>query len=234
MVELHRKYLFSKTNKIILKILIIMVTIILLLSIGMNYPDDERWSNRINCLNNYLQNMIFTIKFVGIIFSCYIMGNAFNNYNDNYSVLFLRHRKERIKYFMGKVFSLFIFISSIIFIVLTIASFILYTYCNWFYDYIIILKISFRLTTIILTYGIISTVVTIIFKTSLAFVIPIILFICIDVLNDTIGDSNFYNNILLFLPNFDITNLIIPSLTNLVVILCYIVLGTILYYFRNE
>ena len=234
MFRLHRKYLFSKVNKFILKILIVIVTVILLLSIEMNYSYDERWLNRTSCLDNYFQNMIFTIKFIGLIFSCYIMGYAFNNYNDNYSVLFLRDRKGRIKYFIGKVVSLCTFINFVILILLMLASFILYTYCNWFYDYIMILKISFRLTTIILTYGLISAIVTIIFRSSFAFVIPIILFICVDVLNDTIGDSSLYNNILIFLPSFDIGNLIVPSIINILLILCYTAAGTILYYFRNE
>lgn len=234
MFKLHRKYLFSKTNRIILKILIIIVTIIFLISIEVNNSNNERWLNRTSCLDNYLQNMIFTIKFIGLIFSCYIMGYAFNNCNDDYSVLFLRNRKDRIRYFIGKVVSLCTFINFIILVVLTIASFILYIYCNWFCDYIMILEISFRLTTIILTYGVISIIVTIIFRSSFAFVIPIILFICIDVLNDTVGDNDLYNNILIFLPNFDLTNLIIPSIINLVLILCYTAIGTIIYYFRSE
>lgn len=234
MFELHRKYLLSKTNKIIIRIGIIIITAILLMSIKVDCSNDVRWLNRVAYSDNYLQNMIFTIKFIGLIFSCYIMGSAFSNLNDGYSALILRTRKDRIKYYIGKTISLCLVVCFVIIMILIIGTLILYIFGNWFYDYRLILKVGFRLITIILSYGVMSTIVTIVFKTSFAFIIPIIIFLSMDVLGDVIGDSSIYYYLITFFPNFEMSNFVVASLINLFLISIYVIIGALLYYKTSD
>lgn len=234
MIELHRKYLLSKINIIVIGIVILMITIILFISIKPNYTQEIRWLNRETCTSNYLQNMLFTIKFMGVILASYLMGNAFNKNYDGYSVLFLRNKRGKIKYFFGKLLTLLLITSVIIIILLLIGTIILYSLGNWFNNWQTILKISLNLITLILIYGLISIILTIILRSSFAFVLSIVAFLAMEISIDIINEMTIFNILTIFLPVFNNLELNDSFIVNVMMIISYSLVGGISYYHQTN
>ncbi len=234
MLELHRKYLLSKINVIIIVIVILIITIVLLVSIKLNYSPEIRWLNRETCTSNYLQNMIFAIKLMGIIFASYLMGNAFNLYADSYSVLFLRNKVGKIKYFFGKLLMLLIVTTLLLGVLLLVGTTILYILGSWFTDWQIIFKISLNLITVILVYGLLSIIFTILFKSNFAFVLAIVAFLGMEISSDIINETNIYNVLSIFLPVLNYSDFIGNFVVNVMMICTYSLAGGILYYHQNN
>ncbi len=234
MLELHRKYILNRINMIIIGTIVFVITLILLFSIKIGWSTEVRWLNRDTCINNYLQNMVFTTKLIGIIFSCYLMGNAFNRYSDGYAVLFLRQQKERIKYYFCKLMALFLVNSLVIMLFMIIGTFILYLMGNWFNDYLMILRIGFNLLTITTIYGLLSIIISLILKSNFSFIVPFVLFLGMEVLADMIGETTIYNSLKIFFPTFNFysENRLIGE--NLLLIIAYSQLGGIIYYEKNN
>ncbi len=178
--------------------------------------------------------MVFTTKLIGIIFSCYLMGNAFNRYSDGYAVLFLRQQKERIKYYFCKLIALFLVNSLVIMSFMIIGTFILYLIGNWFNDYLMILRIGFNLLTITTIYGLLSIIISLILKSNFSFIVPFVLFLGMEVLADMIGETTIYNSLKIFFPTFNFysENRLIGE--NLLLIIAYSLLGGIIYYEKNN
>ena len=102
MNQIHRQYLFSKINIIIIFLVVVITIICYLSTIDITFNTYERWLNRKESWINFYNTTLFVGKFIGIILAVYIMGSSFAPNIDSYNVIFLKNRKNRIKYFLSK------------------------------------------------------------------------------------------------------------------------------------
>lgn len=233
MINLHRKYLFSKINLVVVIIIMFIISSVFVFSIKINWNQEYRWLYRNYCTENYLQNMIFTIKFIGIIFSCYLMGSSFTNSNDGYAILFIRFRKDRIKYFFSKFLSLIIVDSCLIGMIFIVGTFILYSFCQWYDNYRMLIAIAFNIITINIVYGLLSVIGTLLLKASFSFIIPFAIFLGIEIMIDLFGDSNYFMLFKTFFPTIVFGKEYYFQIFNILLIILYGLIGGIIYYQKS-
>lgn len=229
MNRIHRKYLFSKINVIIVLLVIFIAVLCYLSTINITFNNYERWLNRKETWINFYNTTLFVGKFIGIILSVYIMGSSFVPRIDGYNVLFLRNKKQRIIFFVSKSLTINIIIFLIISLIGLFGVLVMAGFSTWFNNFKDLIKLFINLAFLCLVYGNLSILLSITFKTELIVIVPFVLFIMIEVLID----NSLINYLLIFLPTLALDNSIYTSIHLLILIVIYNFIGCIIYYKKD-
>ena len=229
MNQIHRKYLFSKINVIIIFLVVVITIICYLSTIDITFNTYERWLNRKGLWINFYNTTLFVGKFIGIILAVYIMGSSFSPNIDSYNVIFLKNRKNRINYFLSKSLT----INSIIFLVIILIGLfgivIIAVFSSWFNNFLDLLLLFLNLALLSLVYGNLSIILTLLFKTQLIVIVPLVLFIMIEVLIE----ENFINYVLIFIPTINLDKLSFSTIHLIILIFFYNIINCIIYYNKD-
>ncbi len=132
LVKLHRKYLFSKINIIIIFILAIIAFIFAISTIKVFDSEVSRWMNRVLISENYEQSYLMFVKIIIIIFSSYLFGMAFSRQGDSYAAI-INPLINKGKYFITKVISLIMMYTMVWLILLFNYLLINILFNKWYY-----------------------------------------------------------------------------------------------------
>ena len=229
MNRIHRKYLFSKINVIIILSIILIACICYLFTIDLSYNTYEQWLNRNEVWINFHNTTLFVGKFIGIILAAYIMGTGFASNIDGYNVLFLRNKKNRIGFFISKTITINIIVFLIIEIIGMVGLIIISSFSSWFNYFKELFSLFFNLAFLSLVYGNISIILILIFKTTLVVVIPLVLFVMIEVLID----QSFINYLLVFIPTIHLESNLYTTIHLITLIVIYNFISCIIYYKKD-
>lgn len=198
MIKLHFNYLLTKVNILIFSIMLFIVLISNIIGINLFDSNVEEFINRENIIVNY-KNMYFLIcKLLNILFSCYLFGYSFYYNNDNYCVLIDSFRKNRFPYLISKVITL-----SMIVVFYNVVLYLFYLFIGvvgnkYFVFQIDVFSFFIKILFISLIYGFVSGVLTMFLKSYFVILVPYILFIVSEVLNES--GSGFIVFYQIFLP----------------------------------
>ena len=226
MQTIHRKYLLSKINVIIISIIIFVALFCYLSTVNINLNTYERWLNRKNGWVNFYNTTLFVGKFIGIIMGSFIIGTAFGKEQDSYNVLFLRNKKNRIQYFLSKSLTINFILFAIIFFLGVMGLLTISVFSSWFIDFNSLIKLFFGLGLVCLVYGNASVILILIFKSILVVLIPFVIFVMIEVLID----YDFISYVTIFFPTIKEGVSLLNVIHYLVlIILCNLISGLIYY-----
>lgn len=111
LIRCHLSYLLSRSSKIIIGLIILMLAILFLSnSIASNYNSVS------DNVNNYYLSSITIFKIIYVTLGCFIVNNFFNYKNDAYICLIIIGGIKKEKYFITKIISIFIVLIIVIFV----------------------------------------------------------------------------------------------------------------------
>ena len=151
MNSIHRKYLLSKTNVIIVSLIILLSLVCYLSTVNISFNNFERWLNRKESWINFYNTILFVGKFIGIILSILIIGTSFGKEQDGYNILFLRTKKNRVKYYFSKSLTVNSIVFSVIFVIGIIGIVAVSFFASWFnkFEELMILFINLSLISLV-------------------------------------------------------------------------------------
>lgn len=184
--KLHLKYFYNKVNIIILSILIMICIIALVVISRIFKPYSYRFMNQYEIVINYQIMTINLTKIIFPLFTCYLFGSSFLKINDDYRLIMLKNRKDRIKYFLSKlvVLSLIVLIFSLI--INSIYLLLGYLGIPNFTKYGIMNLTFLKVYFISLIYGLLSLLIVLISDHSLGYLLMMISYIIIQIMGDTL------------------------------------------------
>lgn len=199
LLNLQYKYLLTKTNKLIIALLLILGVLLEIIMVNPLELDQIAWMLRIDRFDNYEIYSLFYIKMVSIIFSCYLFGNYFFKNNDNYKEI-LNTRIGLLRYYLSKIFILSLLIGLFIFINLLIHINIGVLLSNWYYlNYEMILR-YLEIYWLAIVYGSISVLIICLTNSVYSILIPITLYIISEIIIDVKIADIMFNIIQLIIP----------------------------------
>lgn len=179
-IKLHLKYLITKTNIILFVILAITLSLFFIFSSNIFNSFDERWLDRDNIKQSYVEIIKNTLKVILPLISIFLFGNSFLNHQDNYLLLFHENRKIRISFFITKVLSICL-------VIIVIFIFTILQYSFWglvslptFMIKDIALEYWFKLFMISIIYSLFSIIIVTICNHSLGYIAVIIFYILLN------------------------------------------------------
>ncbi len=224
---LHFKYLYTRNNIILGSIGFSILILSFLISSNIFVKYETRWINQKEILISYQTLVINLSKIFIPLISCYLFGSSFQKINDDYKLIIIKKRSERIKYFISKQ--------------LVIASIVLVfcLLCNSFYLIFgivaipnfskegIINDIWLNLYLISVFYGLLSTLVVLITKSSFGYIIVVIIYFVIQILSEAISLKI---NILPYLINNFLSINIILLISEIIILMW----SNLLYYYNMD
>lgn len=187
-IKLHLKYLFNKNNYLILSIVLLIIVVSLIIISEPFSSYDEKWFYQTNFQESYYRTSMSVIKMLIILFSCFLFGNCFLPQYDNYVVLLVRDIQSRIKYFIAKIVAILV-----ILIVVNVTIYAIYIsvgklfIVNFHLNSHSTLNYA-KLFCQALGYGALATLMILIFRNSLGYIIPYVIYISLEIIN---SDSNY-------------------------------------------
>ena len=224
---LHFKYLHTRNNVILelIAFTILILSFLISSNIFVNY--EIRWVNQKEILISYQTLVINLSKIFIPLVSCYLFGSGFLKINDDYKLIIIKKRSERIKYFISKQ----IVIASIVLMFCLL--------CNSFYLIFgvaaipnfskegIINNTWLNLYLISVFYGLLSTFVVLITKSSFGYIMVVIIYFVIQILVEAVSLKI---NILPYLINNHLSINIILLISEIIVLIW----SNILYYYYMD
>ena len=200
MIQLHRKYLFTKTNKKILISLTFLFVLTLLIFIQPTKSLRDHWFNRYYEREDYLQNFLLVFQPLFVLVCSYLFGNFFSKQKDNYHLLIDSMGIHRKKYFLTKVLSILEVCVAFFAIIYLAYLTILLTFSPFDIIRLFDLKFFISIFLIAIVYGLQSVFVSLLLPSSFSFLFPYGMFIAMRILGDVIPDSMFLASLSLLFP----------------------------------
>ena len=183
------------------------------------------WLNKQQTIKVSIENIVFINKFISVLVGSFLFGNSFSLQQDAYNVLFLRSKKDKITYYLTKVFTI-TFVVFLIFVILSFSNILLFNYkVNYFKQIIDLVFINFDSLLLAYVYGMLSVVLIQMFKTQLVLILPLIMFIISDSIN-----TNFLE---VYFPTIRNIVLINDLIHKIFLFLIYSFFGGIIYYYKD-
>lgn len=212
LLKLHLKYFCNKVNIVILSILITVFIIALVIVSQIFKPYSYCFINQYEIVINYQIVTLNLTKIVFPLFACYLFGSSFLKINDDYRLIILKNRKDRIKYFFSKLVILSLIILIFILIINSIYLLLGYLAIPNFTKYGIINVTFLKVYFISLIYGLSSLLIVLISDNSLGYLLMMMSYIVIQIMGDTLTfnillfpylkDYHFSINIVLIITEF--------------------------------
>lgn len=175
LIKFHFNYIFNRTNLLLFLLLSIFIFLSnMFIVIGI---DDKAESNE--SFLYYLDSSFSIVSFIGVFFSTTLFSFSFLQKQDQYIYLVISNKISRINYFISKYFSICLLV--FFFIVENIVLFYLPTIFSDKIKYIDIniIKSFFDLYLLILFYGNISLLLTLLLDSIYVILFPFTLFLII-------------------------------------------------------
>ena len=183
MFNLHRKYLLSKINYMIILFIILVTLLVYFVLFNPFNNSYTHWLNKQESIKTSIDNIVFINKFIFVLIGSFLFGNSFSLQQDAYNVIFLRTKKDKVNFYITKILSI-ISIIAFIFVILCFSNLFLFNYkINYYSNIKDLVLINFESFLLALVYGSISIILILIFKTQLVLIVPLILFFISDGLN---------------------------------------------------
>lgn len=234
LIRIHLQYVLNKTIIIIFVLLSIFLLLYFLLISNSFSNYSYRWLGGDEINRQYYYSVVSIFKIIIPLFIVYIYGSSFLDENDNYRLLLINTKIDKIMYFITK----FISINIIVFV----AVFLLYTECIIVGE-IFIIKFNglqlidelFIIYLISILFGLEAIICTIITSKSVGYVFIIILFVIIEGILSYNGDEL---NILNYLfPSFIQTNdgfSLVMGYSHLIICIIFnLLISLILYHYKD-
>ena len=229
-VKLHLKYLITKTNLILFIILAITLSLFFILSSNIITDFNERWMDRDNLKQSYMEIMKNTLKVILPLISIFLFGNSFLSYQDNYILLFHKTRKIRISFFITKWISICL-------VMIVIFIFTIFQYSLWglislptFMLKDIEIEYWVKLFAITIIYSLLSIIIVTICNHSLGYIAIIIFYILLNAIFEI--NEALLNVLAWFFPLLTDKTCSISYLLFLLVVYFYV--AFIIYYKQNR
>lgn len=159
--------------------------------------------NRKSYAMTYQTNMQIIMKLTVVLISCYLFGSSFCHHQDQYGVLILSYhhqRKNRILYFLTKFYALGSIVIGFCLFCFISYGVLGYLFSNWF----IVEKQIFSFLVILilcgLTYGAMAGVLALITNNWFSSLIPYVIFLVSDFMNEYARGSTFNKIFSFFFP----------------------------------
>jgi len=226
LIRLHIKYLFNKINIAIFLVLLAFLFLFHLITSNAFSGFDVRYFNRESYLISYNETLFSVLKIIMPVFSIFIFGNSFTDSFDNYNLLIIRKRSERIKFFLTKeiaiiIFNIAIFLIAFI-IYFTFGSLFVVGFTPFIYPWI-------SISVVALAYGNICVFIINIIKHNFGILLVIITYIIITAISDLWDYETSLINIII--PLFSNQLKLLPI--NALALLNYLYLGSFSYYKKS-
>lgn len=232
LIKLHRNYLFSKINLIIMFIVILIGLILSFILINPFELVSQKWSNRLISSSSYEQNNLIYTKILMVLFASYLFGIYFSKSGDDYSVLLLCKINKNM-YFITKVMTVVLTLFSVILLMFFSHISIGMLFNRWYYFNINLFKDYCDIFLVSLSYGFLSLSCIRIFKSLYTVIIPFSLYLVSEIIVDY-GTTNILVKIIcLLFPTTYLTDgkiILIYGVVHLIVIdIMYLLLSHLIY-----
>lgn len=232
LIKLHINYLLNKINTLLLGTLALIVLILLVISSKVFMDFSTKWLDRANYYSNYVSVTTNIFKIIIPIFSIFLYGSSFLYINNDYSLIIIKERKNKVVFYITKILSL-TFVNTIIIFLITLMYFNFgkLSFGEMFNNHF---NFSFWFDLIItsLIYGIISINIVIIVNNPFSYLIVMIFYIVYVSLCEMYNP----NNLMMFIIPTIIENQKINNyfLNKLFSINLHLFGGIFIFYFKNQ
>lgn len=226
--------MFNKINVCVV-ILIEIITVIIALSSIFQINNQYSWFNKTEALLEYLNTTLMFFKLIIVIINSYLWGSSFSEGKDSYHLLFNNFKNIKLKYLLTKILTLFFLSFFIIFMQFVIFSIFGITCSNWFESNknIVVLFVTYLI--IVIVFGFLSIIFSLIIKSDFAYFISPALFVLGEfIINDNINQIPLIKIFQVFIPNVSL-NMISYSSFGIIhlIILSVLYLGIVIYLYLN-
>lgn len=236
LIRLHFRYFLNRFNFIIISLIVTLVIFGFIISINPFISRTYQALEQVNFRELYFQNAFFIIKMALILLASLLIGNSFMTKNDNYNVIYFSYRQNRIRYFISKLFSMhlsFIAIGIIVYLFYLVIGYLLSPWFIWsLNENLVFLLIIF----ISMIYGSMSVIIVLLVDSSFALILPFLMFIIIELIND-FGTKELIIIFNLLFPVISFENnqiILLYGITHLgLVLILYSLLAQIIYLFKD-
>lgn len=181
--KLHLKYIFSKINYLIILSLISLITFIMLFNARVFTSKLDRWLDEIYILINYQTSFQLIIKLISIILACFLFGSSFSNQNDQYAILTKDFTIHRFNFILTKLLVLSFTICLFLLITFLIYELIGVIFIDsFFFSYKDLLLLG-SLLLISLSYGFLTSILTILFHNQLMIILTYGLYLTSEIIS---------------------------------------------------
>lgn len=216
MINIHLKYFNNKVNIVIQSILIIVIFTSFMIASNIFKKYSYCYINQVEITLNYQIMVINLTKVIFPLLSSYLFGSSFLKVNDDYRLIIIKSRKERIKYFLSKVFSLCLIIGGLLIICNSLYLLLGYLGIPNFTKYGIINLVFVKIYLISIIYGLLSLIIVLFTDNSLGYILIMICYIIIQILGDFVTFNIF---VLPFLKDKDLSINIVALISELIMLL---------------
>lgn len=216
MINIHLKYFNNKVNIVIQSILIIVIFTSFMIASNIFKKYSYCYINQVEITLNYQIMVINLTKVIFPLLSSYLFGSSFLKVNDDYRLIIIKSRKERIKYFLSKVFSLCLIIGGLLIICNSLYLLLGYLGIPNFTKYGIINLVFVKIYLISIIYGLLSLIIVLFTDNSLGYILIMICYIIIQILGDFVTFNIF---VLPFLKDKDLSINIAALISELIMLL---------------
>lgn len=88
-IQLHRKYLWNKTNLILLIAIMGIVVIGLFLATAPTMKMEEKWFYQCELQQNYQNTATSFIEMITVVLACFLFGTSYLKVNDHYRMIII-------------------------------------------------------------------------------------------------------------------------------------------------
>ena len=153
MFNLHRKYLLSKINYMIILFIILVTLLVYFVLFNPFNNSYTHWLNKQESIKTSIDNIVFINKFIFVLIGSFLFGNSFSLQQDAYNVIFLRTKKDKVNFYITKILSI-ISIIAFIFVILCFSNLFLFNYkINYYSNIKDLVLINFESFLLALVYG---------------------------------------------------------------------------------
>ncbi len=199
MIQLHRKYLFNKTNIIIIVAIILLTILLNIIIVNPFIKSIDVWMIREEKMLEFINSNILFTKMITILLSIYLYGITFTKNYDNYHILLITRITIK-KYFLSKVFMLTLEILKLIILFFLINLWIGIYFTKWYYIKIDFIIEYIKIFLLSITYGLLSLIFTRVIKNIYSVLLITANYVFSEIVISETNNSFFINYIQLFLP----------------------------------
>lgn len=183
LMRLHRNYLLSKINILIIGVVIFMAIILSFVLVNPFESSNERWLERFISIQNYEQSYLMFVKILMVLLSSYLFGIYFSKSGDDYSLL-LTCSIDKKRYVVSKILTLLVTIFAITCFVLFFHVAIGVFFNKWYSAQLSTIYQFMDIYLISIAYGFLSIIGIRLLKSIYAVIIPFSFYLVTEVLAD--------------------------------------------------
>lgn len=184
LIKLHLKYLYSKTTFILISIICIFILGYLLIVSEAFTQFSYRWFYQIDIYNNYQNSSFFVFKLILPIVAIFLFGNSFLREQDDYCLIIIKNRKQRISYFVSKIVSIYILLVIIWLIIYILYKLIGIIVVPNYIVYEVNCYIFMKIFMLSIYYGNISLLIVQLINQPLSYVTVMIVYVTVYIMSD--------------------------------------------------